>query len=176
MTQKISASHIDGMMNYELSAPISYSDKGSTSEATFLTFHEPKGEHAKAFRKITNIIDNVIMRVSQLSNEKQPTSVVKNFDETTEEDAEQDADGLYQLLKGGFGLLGDEDKYDRFHDLFETAVISGTRHPLCKVQDLYPLREAHWEQIGPRDREEIAMRYCAFFGIGYLGDMMQKSK
>jgi hypothetical protein len=176
MTQIVSASHIDGVMNYELNAPISYSDQGSTSQALFLTFQEPKGEHAKAFRKITNIIDNVIMRVSQLSNTNEPTPVSKDFDETSEEEALQDADGLYQLLKGGFGLLGDEDKYDRFHDLFETAVMSGTRHPLCKVQDLYPLREAHWEQIGPRDREEIAMRYCAFFGIGYLGDMMQNSK
>ena len=81
------------------------------------------------------------------------------------------------LLNASFAMADDPDKVDSFVEEFKIAIIRQCDDPLCYLNghSNAPFIEHHWDQMNFQDQTDVAIKYAAFFGIGYLGDMMEKS-
>jgi hypothetical protein len=172
----ITASHIDGEMEYLLKTPITYSNEGVQTEALFLTCYEHRGEHAKTMRKVAFVVDSAMISLGKSEMvQNRPTPVRKKFEDASEEEMMDDAQSAAELLGIAFEMTGDMEKSELFMDCFEKAVTTQTRNPLIKIQGIYPFRDVHWEQMRYAEQKDLAVKYCSFFAIGLIGDMIKKS-
>ncbi len=172
-------SQITGLCPFQLRKPIKYSYNGDFKEAPYLELSEPTGDHSKYMIKLTMIINNVILKVSEkqrerLGDQKQPTPIMEEFDAKSEEDFNKQAEEIQQFLMAGFSLEDtDGELTTKFLEEFKNAILIET-NSICMIDGTVPLKPVHWGEMSYKDQLDLAMKYCAFFGIGYLGDMMEK--
>ncbi len=175
-------SHIDGVMEFKLRKSVRYSIGGQFEEATFLQLNEPSGSHNKNMRRLSAMVNAAMLLAGDKFKAMHEandgvTQLTKSMDETPEEEHKTDSNEASQALSFAFAVNGDADKQEDFIEEFHKIIVKQSDKPLCLLEghDQAPFRETHWELMDYQDQIDVALGYAAFFGIGYLGDMMEKS-
>lgn len=176
-------SHIDGTMEFTLRKPLDYSNGGNFEKATFLQLNEPTGKHNKNMRRLSAMVNSAFIELSKLrkdieiDNEK-VTTVKKSFSDLTEEGHIKASDEGAELIATAFSMSGDINKQEEFIEEFHNALIKDTQPRICLIMghDSAPFLDTHWENLDYRDQIDLAVKYAAFFRIGSIWDMMEKSE
>ncbi len=173
--------HIDGTMEFKLRKPFKYSINGEFEDAKFLQLNEPTGKHNKNMRRLSAMVNSVILAVGAQRRDAapvaaQPTPIKKAFSELGEDEHMQSSEDLAEMLAASFSMVGDVDMQEDFVEEFRKAVVRECENPICLVMghDKAPFLQFYWENLHYKDQVDLAVKYAAFFGIGYLGDMTEK--
>jgi len=174
-------SHKDGVMHFQLKKEIKYSKGGDLVSTAELEFYEFNAAHSRHYMKLKQFVDKAIFSAQKLADgrDSEPSIVgskVEKFHETSEEKHNEEADGLAELLSISMSLSDDDDKIYKFTEAFKAMLFHSKAHSLCKIDGDMPINENHWNEIHPEDQINIAMKYCAFFGIGLLGSLKEESE
>ena len=176
-------SHKDGVMLYNLTRPIKYSNSGNFEEAHTLYFSEFLPDHSRFYMKLKQMIDKAIMDVSQKANDmrraddpnqtsEHPSKPSDKFINKSEEDHEKETSDIAEFLSMSLSIREDDDTLNKFLDVFSAMATKG----ICRIENNNLLLPNHWKEIHPEDQINAATRYCAFFGIGFLGQMKEGSE
>lgn len=170
-------SHITGSFQFDLCKPINYAEDGDTKKSSFLQLNEPTGPHSRSMRRLSAMINRVIISIGEkraAKDAEKVTQVNKSFVDTSDEEHALDADAKADMLVFAFASEDDLDFTDNFVEEFHKAIIKPANKSLCYVNGDQIFREAHWEQMHFEDQTNLAIKYAAFFGLGLLGDMNKK--
>lgn len=169
-------SHIDGVMNYELTRPVKYMKNGEYADAYTIDLYEFNAAHTRFYPKLKTYVDRAIMDAQKLNKERdeKPSQYAnskgdKALHEVSEEDHEFNANDMAELLEVSFSLSDDDDRLEKFLTAFRSMVCHTKVHPIAKLEGETIVIAELWDSIHPEDQLQIAYRYCAFFGIGLLG-------
>lgn len=177
-------SHKDGVMVYELRKPIKYSKNGQFEDVTHIELYEFGAAHNRQYFKLKQFVDKAIFDAQKLAGdrgqggESEDEGAIQRgqaLHEVKEQDHADNANDLAELLNISMSLSDDEDRVCKFVDAFRAMVLHSSIHPIAKLNGDVVLGENHWKEIHPEEQQAIATRYCAFFGIGLLGQMKEES-
>lgn len=178
-------SHKDGVMVYELRKPIKYSKNGAFEDVLFIELYEFGAAHTRQYFKLKQFVDKAIFDAQKLAGDRPEQGDVASGDgaiqqgqalhEVKEQDHADNANDLADLLNISMSLSDDEDRVCKFVDAFRAMVLHSSSNPIAKLNGDTILNENHWKEIHPEEQQSIATRYCAFFGIGLLGQMKEES-
>lgn len=175
-------SHIDGVMRYDLKKSVKYSENGDFVEADYVELYEFNSAHVRFYTKLKTYVDKAIMDAQKLNKDREQVSEFagssgqKGLHEVSEEDHKIGADDMAELLEVAFSLSEDDDRLFNFLTAFRSMVVHTKVHPIAKLDGKQIVNDVLWDNIHPDDQLQLAYKYCAFFGIGLLGRLMDGSE
>lgn len=175
-------SHKDGTMIYHLDRSLEYSKNGEFVKAEFIEFYEFGGAHTRQYMKLRQYVDKAIFDAQKLvpengdAEEDNTITRPKPLHEVSEKEHEESYKGLSELLNVSISLSDDEDRLNNFIKAFKDLVLKSETHPIAKIDGDVIIKDVTWNKIHVEDQISIATRYCAFFGIGLLGQMKEESE
>lgn len=152
-------------MEYQLTEPVRYAQDGQMTECEFLILSAPKGKRLRsALREVRFYVNKAFIQIAEMQQDRKPSGETPEAPELDENEA------IAELLKYAF-QNGEYEDYKKFINAFGDLVC-GTG--VCKLAGHTDLLRGTWDDI--EDQDDIAMRYCANFGIGYLEKMQTTSE
>jgi hypothetical protein len=156
----------DGSFDFQLTKPLKYS---GTQEATFVKLQEPGMEHIKHYSKLKQMMTRAQMELARKASDLQDIQsnvgeIVESFDKQAEQ-IESEFDQNYQGIKLMIESAESVD-FSEFVGTFEKMVcVSTPRKAICLVDGKITMNDVLWKNLRPDDAIEMALRWCAFFGM-----------
>ena len=167
----------DGTHTYQLKKPFIYAHGGEELEASYLVLSEFNPSHKRIYTRIKRIVDNAIQGMTEKHQdriEKQPTPS-KPVMEMSDEDYKVEFQDMKKMLEHSLSTVLSDEEHDRFYDIMRELLCMGGVGCVCKIDGKEPMKQLIYDdRLSVEDANDIALEYCAFFGIGLLGELSAK--
>lgn len=171
-----------GTFDFTLTKPIKMAIDGHDQDVSVLTFHEcGEGYDSYYFklRKFINASNIVALELIPkfkdarkdlgIDDENESDALaageeIKPFHKQDEETFDQKVDDLCASTKM---FLGQGDELENLVKVFGDMVsFTNPKQPICTTSCGIRVQRAAWSRIKVEDKIDMAVKYCAFFGIG----------
>lgn len=158
----------EGTTEYRLQRPIEYRLNGQPETTDLIELREPGMDHVKHYLKLKQMIMRAQMELAKQADEinKLRDSIGSEIKpladevEAIEQGAEDMAEAMSLALQAAVSVdIGD------FIDTFEIMACMPARKPVCMIDGRQTMTGALWKTLKPDDAFNMAVRWCAFFGM-----------
>ena len=158
----------EGTFEFELSKDLEFKINGASETTRRIVLNEPRMEHVKEYLKLKQLI----MR-SQLELAEKAPAIKKMKDSAGEvikplvddvENIEAKTEETYTFYKFALESSSTVD-IGQFISTFEKMICTPGKTSLASVDGRTPMTPYLWTIIDPDDGFDMAVRWCAFFGM-----------
>ncbi len=181
-----------GTFEFKLSKPIMMAVDGQDKEINSLVFHECGEGYDSYYFKMRKFISasniNALELIPKFKDAKKDLGIddedsiendalqsgeeIKPFHEQGEDSYDKKVDGLAQAT---MMFLGQGDELENLIKVFGDMVSFTKEKPICTSLCGTRIQRASWNRIHPEDKADMAVKYCAFFGIGLAKPEINRS-
>lgn len=173
-----------GTFEFKLSKPIMMAISGHDKEVNSLIFHECGEGYDSYYFKLRKFINAAKMNMADLAPkikklqevyakdedlDEEGDGPLKSgkeltpFHEQTEEAYDEKVEAITEITKMS---LGQGDELENLVEVFGDMISFTKEKPICTTSCSTRIQRASWNRIDVEDKIDMAVKYCAFFGIG----------
>lgn len=163
----------DGSFEFELRKEIEV--YGCNGPVSSVTLHECGEGYDSYYMKLRKHVSSAQMKAPKMMEDLKSFIPTKDSDDelasgeevkalhtVTDDDHDDQTEGFAVFLKM---ILGTSDELEKLVEVFGFMVAFKGRDPICTSNGVL-LKEAAWKRLHIEDKIDVAVKYCAFFGIG----------